>query len=174
MNFKHMGKNYKVTDSLKEVAEKKLNKLEKYFKEDVECRVTYSQEKNLRKVEVTILLTGTILRAEEATDDMYTSIDRAVNALESQMRKYKTKLQKRYNDGKTIRFENIPEVEEVETPKVVKVKTFGMKPMNVDEAILQMELLGHAFFVFLDADTDLVKVVYKRKDNNYGLLEPAF
>lgn len=174
MKFKHMGKNYKVTDNLKEVAEKKLDKLEKYFKEDVECRVTYSQEKNFRKVEVTILITGAVLRAEESTDDIYTSIDRAVNALESQIRKHKTKLQKRYNDGQTIRFENIPEVEEVETPKVVKVKTFGVKPMSVDEAVLQMELVGHNFYVFLDADTDLVKVVYKRKDNNYGLLEPAF
>ncbi|WP_100066148.1 ribosome hibernation-promoting factor, HPF/YfiA family [Miniphocaeibacter massiliensis] len=177
MKLKHIGKNYNVNENLKEVAEKKLGRLDKYFKEDVEAKVTYSQEKNLRKVEVTIFLSGTVLRAEESTDDMYTSIDRVVDALVSQVRKYKTKLQKRYQSGETIRFENIPEIEEKEdedAPKIVKVKSFGIKPMSVEEAILQMELVGHNFYVFLDAETDLVKVVYKRKDGNYGLLEPAF
>lgn len=176
MKFNHMGKNYKLSDSLKEVSEKKLSRLDKYFTEDVECKITYSQEKNLRKVEVTILIPGTVLRAEESTDDMYTSIDRVIDSLVSQIRKYKTKLQKRLNNGKTIRFENIPELEdhEEDTSKIVKVKSFGVKPMNAEEAILQMELVGHNFYVFLDADTDLVKVVYKRKDGNYGLLEPAF
>ena len=175
MKFKHMGKNYKLNDNLKEVAEKKLGKLDKYFSEDVECRVTYSQERNFRKVEVTIIIPGTILRAEESTDDIYTSIDRVVDALVSQIKKHKTRLQKRFIGTETIRFENIPEVEEeIEISKIVKIKTFGVKPMSADEAILQMELIGHNFYVFLDGETDLVKVVYKRKDGNYGMLEPGF
>ncbi len=176
MNLKHIGKNYNVSDNLKEIAEKKLGRLDKYFNEDVEAKVTYSQQKNQRKVEVTIFLSGAVLRAEESTADMYTSIDRVVDSLVSQIRKHKTKLQKRYHSGETIRFENIPEVEEAEedAPKIVKVKTFGVKPMSVEEAILQMELVGHNFYVFLDGETDLVKVVYKRKDGDYGLLEPAF
>lgn len=176
MKFKHMGKNYKLNDNLKEVSEKKLGKLDKYFSEDIECKVTYSQEKNFRKVEVTIMIPGAILRAEESTDDMYTSIDKVVDALVSQIRKHKTRLERRFTSSESIRFENIPEIEEpeVDVSKIVKIKTFGVKPMSADEAILQMELIGHNFYVFLDAETDLVKVVYKRKDGNYGMLEPAF
>ncbi|MEZ7821218.1 MAG: ribosome-associated translation inhibitor RaiA, partial [Patescibacteria group bacterium] len=164
MNLKHIGKNYNVSDNLKEVADKKLGRLDKYFNEDVEAKVTYSQQKNFRKVEVTIFLSGAVLRAEESTDDMYTSIDRVVDSLVSQVRKHKTKLQKRYQSGETIRFENIPPIEtheEEDAPKIVKIKSFGIKPMSADEAILQMELVGHNFYVFLDAETDLVKVVYK-------------
>lgn len=175
MKFKHMGKNYKLSDNFKELSEKKLGKLDKYFNEEVDCKVTYTEVKNSKKVEVTIVIPGAVLRAEESTDDMLVSIDRAVDALVSQIRKHKTKLQKRFNSGDTIRFENIAGIEnDVEPSKIVKVKTFGMKPMSPDEAILQMELVGHNFYVFLDADTDLAKVVYKRKDGNYGLLEPAF
>ncbi|MDO5017688.1 MAG: ribosome-associated translation inhibitor RaiA [Lagierella massiliensis] len=178
MKFTHVGKNYKVGDNLKEISEKKLGKLDKYFADDVELRITYSQEGKFAKAEVTILIPGTVLRAEEATDDIKTSIDRVVDSLESQIRKYKTRLQKRYNNGRTIRFENIAEMVGEEKPenekKIVKVKKFGLKPMDAEEAILQMELISHDFFVFLDSRTDLVKVVYKRKDGNYGILEPDF
>src|SRR5690606_14493840 len=110
-----------------------------------------------------------ILRVEEASDDMYAAIDKAVDVLERQIRKHKTKLQKRYQGAETIRFENVlplEEGEEDERPRVVKTKRFEMKPMNVDEAILQMELLGHNFFVFMNADIDQVSVVYKRRDGN--------
>ena len=176
MKLEYTGKNYDISNSLKDVAEKKLGRLDKYFKDDVEGRVTFSSQKNLRIVEMTIFLPGVVLRAEEECDGMYTSIDRCVDALERQIRKYKTRLQKRYNTGETIRFENIeheePEVKEEQGPQIVRVKRFGLKPMSPEEAVLQMDLLGHNFFVFLDGETNDVQVVYKRKDGNYGLIEP--
>lgn len=179
MRLKYNGKNVEVGNQLREKAERKLSKLDKYFQEDIEGNVTFSIVKNQKIVEVTIFLPGTILRAEENTTEFMDSLDRAVDALEAQIRKHKTKLQKRYSGGETIRFEGIadtaPEVDSYsEKPQVVRVKRFGLKPMSVDEAILQMELLGHNFFVFLEAETDLVQVVYRRKDGNYGLIEPEF
>ena len=178
MKLNFVGKNMEVTQALKDITEKKLSKLDKYFKQEAEGNVIYSVERNRKIFEVTINLPGTILRAEEASEDMYASIDKAVDVLERQIRKYKTRLQKRYNNGETIRFENIAplteEEEEEDRPKVVKTKRFDMKPMDVEEAILQMELLRHNFFVFLNADTDDLNVIYKRKDGNYGLIEPEF
>ena len=172
------GKNMEVTDALRNVTYKKLGKLDKYFDKDVIADVTFSVEKSRQIIEVTIDLPGTILRAEESTDDMYTSVDRAVDILERQVRKYKTKLQKRYQNNDTIRFENIqplPQENEKEMkPRIVRTKRFAMKPMNEEEALLQMELLGHTFFMFMNAETDEVNVVYKRKDGNYGLIEPEF
>ncbi len=169
------GKNMVVTDALRNTVEKKLNKLEKYFNEDVEVNSTVSVEKNRHIFEVTIPFTRTILRAEEVTDDMYTSIDKAVDVLERQIRKHKTKLQKRYHNGGTIKFENITQLSQGENDlKIVKTKKFAMKPMDEQEAVLQMELIGHSFFVFKNAETDEVNVVYRRKDGNYGLIEPEF
>ncbi len=177
MRLNYNGKNVDVGTQLREKAEKKLSKLDKYFQEDIEGNVTFSAVKNQKIVEVTIFLPGTILRAEENTTEFMDSLDRAVDALESQIRKHKTKLQKRYAGGQTIRFEDVSDFqrdEEEEKGQVVRVKRFGLKPMSVDEAILQMELLGHNFFVFLEAETDFVQVIYKRKDGNYGLIEPEF
>ena len=165
MKLNFTGKNMEVTEALKDVTEKKLSKLDKYFQEDAEGSITYSVERNRKIIEITINLPGTILRAEESSDDMYASIDRAVDVLEGQIRKYKTKLQRRFNNGETIRFENIvPLNDELEQdrPKVVRTKRFDMKPMNVEEAILQMELLRHNFFVFMNADSDDINVLYKR------------
>ena len=108
---------------------------------------------------------------------MYAAIDKAVDVLEGQIRKYKTKLQRRYQNGETIRFENIKPLEDTvnsEGPKVVKIKRFDMKPMSVEEAILQMELLRHNFFVFMNADSEDLNVLYKRKDGNYGLIEAEY
>lgn len=176
MKLNFTGKNMEVTEALRDITSKKLGKLEKYFQEDIQGDVVFSTEKNRKIIEVTINLPGTILRAEESSDDMYIAIDSAVDVLERQIRKHKTKLQRRYNNGETIRFENIAPLEEKEEdgPKVVKTKRFDMKPMSVEEAILQMELLRHNFFVFLNADTDDLNVLYKRKDGNYGLIEPEF
>lgn len=176
MKLTFTGKNIEVTDALKDITEKKLSRLDKFFQEDVEGNVVYSVERNWKVLEITINLPGTILRVEEASDDMYAAIDKAVDVLERQIRKYKTKLQKRYQGGETIRFDNVLPLEEEldERPRIVKTKRFEMKPMNVDEAILQMELLGHNFFVFMNADIDQVSVVYKRRDGNYGLIEPEF
>jgi putative sigma-54 modulation protein len=176
MKMNYTGKNVEVTEALKDVTEKKLGKLDKYFQKDIEGNVTFSVEKNRKIIEVTINLPGTILRAEESSDDMYASIDKAVDVLERQMRKHKTKLQRRYQNGETIRFENIAPllVEEEEKLKVVKRKKFDLKPMSTEEAILQMELLRHNFFVFMNADSEEISVIYKRKDGHYGLIEPEF
>lgn len=178
MKINITGKNMEITDALRDVTYKKLGKLDKYFQSDVEANITYSVEKNRQIIEVTINLPGTILRAEESSNDMYASIDKAVDVLERQIRKYKTKLQKRYQNGETIRFENIQplpqESQDTNKPKIVKTKKFAMKPMNTEEAILQMELLRHNFFMFMNAETDEVNVIYKRKDGNYGLIEPEF
>ncbi len=175
MKLNFTGKNIEVTEALKDVTEKKLGKLDKYFQGDVEGNVVYSVERNRKIIEITINLPGTILRAEEYSDDMYAAIDKAVDILERQIRKHKTKLQRRYINGETIRFENIePLQEEEDKPKVVRTKRFDMKPMSVEEAILQMELLRHNFFVFMNADSDDINVLYKRKDGNYGLIEPEF
>lgn len=174
LNF--TGKNVEVTEALKDVTNKKLKRLDKYFQKDVVGNVVYSVERNWKIIEITINLPGTILRVEESSDDMYTSIDKAVDVLERQIRKYKTRLQKRNQTGETIRFENVIPLKENEDekPKIVKTKRFGMKPMSVEEAVLQMELLRHNFFVFMNADSEEVSVVYKRKDGNYGLIEPEF
>lgn len=174
LNF--TGKNVEVTEALKDVTNRKLKRLDKYFQKDVVGNVIFSVERNWKILEITINLPGTILRVEESSDDMYTSIDKAVDVLERQIRKYKTRLQKRNQTGETIRFENVIPLkeDEDEKPKIVKTKRFGMKPMSAEEAVLQMELLRHNFFVFMNADTEEVSVVYKRKDGNYGLIEPEF
>ncbi|RVU55608.1 ribosome hibernation-promoting factor, HPF/YfiA family [Anaerosphaera multitolerans] len=173
MLLKLVGKNMDLTESLKAQAEKKFSKLDNYFNEEIEGRVVFSTQKNNMTVEVTIFLPGTILRAEETTQDMYASIDKALDSLERQVRKYKTRLKKRYQDNsRTIRFENVVSEEpEVETGKIIRRKKFNLRPMNEEEAALQMELLNHNFFIFLNAENDEVEVLYKRRDGNYGLIE---
>lgn len=176
MRFTIYGKNMHVSEGLKETLKKKLGKFDRYFGQETEVYATFSKEKNYQMLEVTIPVGKTILRAEERSEDMVTSIEDVVNKLEGQLRKHKTKLQKR-NQDETAKF-NLEGIEaigdDVFQPKVVRTKKFAVKPMNVDEATLQMELLGHDFFVFLNGDTDDVNVVYMRKDGNYGLIEPTF
>ena len=169
-----IGKNIDVTPALREIVEKKISKLDKYFKPNVEARATLTVQKNSQIFEVTIPFNGVILRCEESTDDMYKSIDLVQAKLERQIRKQKTKLQRRSNES--LRFSNFDEValEEDDQGEIVKVKKFNIKPMSTEEAILQMELVEHNFFVFKDSDTDNVNVIYKRKDGNYGLLEPDY
>ena len=169
-----IGKNIDVTPALKEVVERKISKLDRYFEPDVAARATLTVQKNSQIFEVTIPSNGVILRCEESTDDMYKSIDLVQAKLERQIRKQRTKLQRRKNES--LRFSNFDEVisEEDDQGEIVKVKKFNIKPMSTEEAILQMELVAHNFFVFKDSDTDNVNVVYKRKDGNYGLLEPDY
>lgn len=175
MKIKIIAKNIELTKGLKEAAEKKLSKLEKYFNPEVVAHVTLSVQKNRQIVEVTIPFNGVTLRGQEDLEDMYASMDLVVDKLEGQIRKQKTKLQRR-QIGDSLRYQVITDLdnEETEEPKVVKTKRFSIKPMSVDEAILQMELLGHSFFVFEDSDNDDVCVLYKRKDGNYGLIEPEY
>lgn len=169
------GKNIDVTAGIKSMLEKKMSKLDKYFNPDVEATATMSTQKGKHILEVTIPINGTILRAEEATEDMYASIDLAVDKLEGQLRKHKTKLEKKMKDHASIRinFASVVEEPRFDEPSVVKTKRFPIKPMSPDEASLQMDLLGHNFYVFLNSESDEVNVVYKRKDGNYGLIEPT-
>ncbi len=171
------GKNINVTPALKDYAEKRIKKLKKYFNgADVQVNLSVAKETHI--VEVTLLVNGLILRGEESTDDMYASIDLVVDKLEKQIEKYKTKLSRRLREGniKEIVNEQVKrtQVQEDDEPRIVRTKRFAMKPMPVEEAILQMDLVGHDFFVFFNADTEQVNVVYRRKDKNYGLIEPDF
>lgn len=177
MNITVSGKNITVTEGLKDAVERKLSRLEKYFSPSIEANATLSVQKNRHIVEVTIPFNGVILRAEEENDDMYSAIDIVLEKLERQIRKQKTKLERRkYCDA--LKFQLIPDynssTDANDEFKIVKTKRFPIKPMNDEEAILQMELLGHNFFVYTDADTNEVNVVYKRKDGQYGLIEPEY
>ena len=176
MKFVYIGKGMEVSDSLKARVEKKLSKLERYFQDDVEAQIRLSQERGNRNiVEITISVGSVILRAEEVSNDMYMSIDRSVDKLNRQIRRHRTKLEKRLRAGA---FEPIaeepaePEEEEVASYNLVRVKKFPVKPMRVDDAIAQMELLGHTFFLFLNEETDSMCVLYLRSDGIYGLLQP--
>jgi putative sigma-54 modulation protein len=169
------GRNIDITDAIRATVDKKMSRLDKYFQNEMMATVTLNVEKLRQIVEVTIPISGTIVRAEESTDDMYTSIDKVIDVLERQIRRHKEKLKDKKHTRETIRFENIADlpVDDVEEEgKVVKVKRFPLKPMDEEEAILQMELLRHAFFVFRNGETGEVNVVYKRKDGHYGLIEP--
>lgn len=175
MRLSIRGKNFEVSDALRQYAEKRLKKLERFLGEEVEVQVTMSVSRDRHVVEVTVPLDGYLLRGEEATGDMYGSIDLVLEKLEKQMEKYKTRLAKKVK-GNTLK-EGVfvwssQEEGEVEEPKVVRTKRFPIKPMSVEEAILQMNLLGHNFFVFANAETEQVNVLYRRKDGNYGLIEP--
>ncbi|NLY35884.1 MAG: ribosome-associated translation inhibitor RaiA [Tissierellia bacterium] len=175
MKFEINGKNFRVDDDLRQRVEEKLSKYSPYFNEEVTATVNFSQVKNLQNVEITIpLKNGAIIRVEEQSFEMLTSIDRAVEKLDRQIRKHKTALRKRYQAHDSIRFEGIPEAEEDEREEIqiVRTKNFPIKPMSPEEAVMQMELIGHDFFVFLNAETDEVNVVYKRKNGGYGLIEP--
>lgn len=171
------GKNIEVTDALRDYVAKRLSKLEKYIEFD-EVQVTLLVERGNHVVEATIPINGMILRGEEETGDMYSSIDLVVDKLEKQLEKYKTKLLSRrlknqQNVVKELPADLIgrPQVEE-EDFRIVRTKRFAIKPMPVDEAVMQMNLLGHSFFVFTNAETEDVNVVYRRKDGDYGLIEP--
>jgi putative sigma-54 modulation protein len=168
------GRNLVITDAIREQVEKKLSKFDKYFKSDVEAQATFSTQKDDHIVEVTIpLKNGTTFRAESRTDDMYAAIDDSIDKISRQMKKHKTKIERRFHDHESIRFEAIPDsTEKYEESSIVKTKRFGIKPMMPEEAVLQMELIGHDFFVFLNGETDDVNVVYKRKDGDFGLIEP--
>ena len=172
-----IAKNIDLTPSLKEMVERKISKLERYFEPSVNARATLSVQKNRQIIEVTIPFNGVILRGEESTDDMYKSIDLVEDKLERQIRKQRTKLSRKNSSG-SLRYPDFNGLDfkedDEEDSKIVKTKSFNVKPMSADEAILQMELLGHNFFVYQDSDTSKVSVMYKRKDGNYGLIEPEY
>lgn len=175
MEFTITGRNMEVTESLKAAVQEKLGKLDRFFSQDTVAHVTLSVEKSRQIIEVTIPVKGGIIRAEQSNSDMYASIDLVEESIETQLKRYKNKLIDRYQDKKNFSKEFIEEkVDEEEEIRIVKTKRFDFKPMDPEEACMQMELLGHSFFVFTNAETDQINVVYKRKNNTYGLIEPEF
>ena len=169
------GRNIELTAGIKEAVEEKLSKLEKYFKPDTDVNVTLSVEKERQKIEVTIPTKGHTIRAEEVSNDMYVSIDLVEETLERQLIKYRTKIiSKKMNAAANFKAEYLEDKyeDEDEEIKIVRSKRYDLKAMYPEDACIQMELLGHDFFVFVNAETDEVNVVYKRKSNTYGIIEP--
>ena len=175
MNLVISGKNLDITEGLRSAVEEKIGKLERYFTESTEVHVTLSTEKNRQKIEITIPMKGSIIRAEEVSSDMYVSIDLVEEVIERQLRKYKNKLIDKEQNAAHLNQEFIDEeAYDEEEIKIIRSKKFAMKPMDPEEACVQMELLGHNFFVFRNSETEEVNVVYKRKGNTYGLIEPEY
>ena len=173
MKFIISGRNIDVTEGLRAAVEDKIGKLEKYFTTDTEVHVTMSVEKDRQKIEVTIPVKGNIIRSEQVSNDMYVSIDLVEEIIERQLKKYKTKLvDKKQSAGFFSQDFIEKDYMDEEDVKIVRTKKFDIKPMYPEDACIQMELLGHNFFVFCNAETDEVNVVYKRKGNTYGLIEP--
>ncbi|MCI8578260.1 MAG: ribosome-associated translation inhibitor RaiA [Lachnospiraceae bacterium] len=175
MRYTITGRNIEVTSGLRSTIEEKLGKLERYFNPDTEAVVTLSVQKEQHKIEVTIPVKGSIIRAEQSSSDMYVSIDLVEEIIERQIKKYKKKLIDKKQSAQS--FSDLFISEEYnhdDEINIVKTKRFAVKPMDPEEACVQMELLGHSFYVFLNADTEEVNVVYKRNNSTYGLIEPEF
>jgi len=175
MRYTISGKNINVTEGLRTAITDKLGKLEKYFTPETEIIVTLSVEKGRQKIEVTIPVKGNIIRSEQVSNDMYISLDLVEEVIERQLKKYKNKIIEKHKEGSNFKKEFVEkEYADNEEVKIIRTKQFGIKPMFPEDACIQMELLGHSFFVFSNAETDEVNVVYKRRGNTYGLIEPEF
>lgn len=185
MQFIVKGHNIEVTDALRKRAEEKIRKLTRHFDQIMESEVEFTVQKNPsvhdnQTVEVTLFTKGPVIRAAVSSKDMYVSIDQVVNKLERQIQKYKGKTYRSsskrivLNDVLVEREETKEDTEEYTTPRIVKTKRFPIKPMSPEEAVMQMDLIGHDFFVFTNAETEGTNVVYRRKDGNYGLIESSF
>lgn len=171
------GRKVNLRDSFKERVNKKLAKFERFFGDDADANVTVTLEKNRQTVEITVRSKGYIYRAEQTCDDMNDALDTAIEHLSGQIRKNKTKLDKRLKtDRPQFAFEpleeNQPDVPEEHDFQIIRSKKFKVSPMNIDDAILEMNMLDHEFFMFRNDFTNEINVVYKRRDGNYGLLEP--
>jgi putative sigma-54 modulation protein len=179
MKISVRGQHMEVTEALRDYVEKKLSRLERYFETPPTsaAHATLSVIKGMQTVEVTIPFPGMLLRAQEKNNDMYASIDLVVDKLERQIRKNKTKVNRRFRQEAGMRdlfrIDTARYADEEEDLEVVRTKQFNLKPMDVEEAILQMNMVGHNFFVFANLDTEKINVVYKRSDGKYGLIEPA-
>ena len=175
MRYIISGKNIEVTEGLKTAVYEKIGKLERYFTPDTEIHVTMNVEKERQKIEVTIPMKGSMVRAEQTSNDMYVSIDLVEEIIERQLRKYKNKIIEKKQAAANLNQAFMDDdFEEDDTIKIIRTKKFAIKPMDPEEACVQMELLGHNFFVYRKAETDEVNVVYKRKGNTYGLIEPEY
>lgn len=173
MKFIIVGRNLEVTPGLRSAVEDKIGKLTKYFNPDTEVHVTLSVEKDRQKIEVTIPVKGNIIRSEQVSSDMYVSIDLVEEIIERQLKKYKTKIVDKQQTAEAFSQMYVDnDYMEDEEVKIVRTKKFDIKPMYPEDACIQMELLGHSFYVFINAETDQANVVYKRKGGTYGLIEP--
>ncbi len=179
MKITVIGKNMHVSDDVKTMAESKLSKFEKFFASDVDVRATLSHIRDIQTAELTIFLkNGVILRAEDTDKDMEAAIDSGIEKLFRQVRKHKTNIEKQFRKNESIKYEFLNDIVEEEDesffadePKIVRTKKFDLKPMVPEEAVLQMEMIGHNFFVFRNANTDAINIVYTRKNGDYGLIE---
>lgn len=168
------GKNIEITEAIEEKVSEKLSKLDKYFivSENVEAKVLVRTYPYGQKIEVTIPTEYVLLRAEVEDQDLYNAIDLVIDKLEGQIRKYKTRLNRKSKDNKlAFNLASIEPLEDEEEDVLVKTKTITPKPMDMEEAIMQMELIGHSFFVYRDTETDAISIVYRRNDGDYGLIE---
>ena len=172
MNYIISGKNIEVTDALKQAIYEKLERIEKFFGEDTAAQVTLSVDKDRQKIEVTIPVKGNIIRSEQSSTDMYVSIDLVEEVIERQLRKYKNKLVARQQGGGNFQKEFLEKEADDQEVNIIRTKKFDIKPMYPEDACIQMELLGHNFFAFVNAETDDICVVYKRKGGTYGIMEP--
>jgi putative sigma-54 modulation protein len=172
------GKGIKVGDQLHQRIEEKLGKFNRFFGDDAIANVKVRPEKDQKCIEVTLKIQKHYYRAETIADDVFTALDLAVEVLEGQIRKHKTKIEKKIHDyaymKEYLKTQTAPPAEGVEEARIIKRKSFDITPMDPDEAVLQMEMLGHSFLLYLDMDTEKVCVVYKRKDGNYGIIEPNY
>jgi len=173
MRYTVSGKNMNVSQALKDNAIHKISKLEKYFTKENDARITMKLEKQNHIIEVTIPMKGMLVRAEESAENMYSAIDQVVDVLERQILKHKDKLIKRHRGHGTLQNEFLDTYEE-DSPsiKIMQSDRFADKPMDAEEACMEMDLLGQAFFVFRNSETDEVNVVYKIKEDTYGVIEP--
>lgn len=177
LKFNIRGENVEVTESIRDYVIKRISKLEKFFEDNVEANAHVNLKvypNKTFKVEVTIPLPYLKLRAEETSSDMYGSIDLVTDKLERQIRKYKTKVNRKSREKGYKNMDFVPDVEDEPVSddlKIVRTKQISLKPMDPEEAVLQMDMLGHDFFVFEDAETNGTSVVYRRKDGRYGLIE---
>lgn len=172
MKITTIGRQINVTEDLKTLVEKKLSKFDKFFTDEAEAYVTFNKKKNKESLEVTISYSGTLFRSETEDDTFNNALDRCTENIERQIRKNKTRLERRFRQGSFSVDVPNDEIEE-ETEFNIRTKTFSFKPMSPEEAILQMNLLGHKFFVFVDSDSSDTCVVYKRDDGAYGLIVPS-
>lgn len=174
MNISLRGDKIEITEAMKAYAKDKISKLEKYFENsaNIDATVLVKIKNHTHKVEITIPLKKYILRTEVEDGDFYAAVDLAIDKLERQIRKNKTRFEsKKIKDAKEFVYDYIEEYKEPSNETIVKRKNINMKPMDEEEAILQMELLGHSFYLYKDADTNIPTLIYKRKDGNYGLIE---
>jgi len=181
MRYSFVGKDTVISDALKEKTMQKMSRLEKFIPEDTEVSITYLVTKLENKIEVTIPIQKRILRAEAREADMYAAVDQVVDILEKQMVKYKGRLKDKSRKDKAFKEEfnavftdSTAEEENRDVIEIKRTKRFGIKPMDSEEAVLEMELLGHSFYVFRNTENDEVNVVYRRSDGTYGIIEPEF